>query len=84
MPIKRALRDELRRAVAIYCRASVFDKGRGIKREDQWNIMFEQFHGKGTDTISYGHLLASGQGVFQDMWDFNSENGLSVLKFLYS
>ncbi len=47
-------------------------------------MTFELYHGKGTDTISYGHLLTTGQGVSEDMWDVNPENRLSVLKLLCS
>ncbi len=39
--LTRQLRDELRRVAAVQCQASIFEKGKGMKCEEQWRLMYE-------------------------------------------
>ena len=69
-----AIRDELRRAVALYCMDIVFQKG-SMKVANQRGLMFDLYHGNdGKNVISHVKMLCNGGELFDDLFEERVEN----------
>lgn len=63
-----ALRDELRRTLAVKCYDSVCGMP-SMKVSEQHLWMFQLYHGDGKDGISNVDLLCKGQRPYQDLFE---------------
>lgn len=72
-----SIRDELRRAVALYCMDIVYRKD-SMKVAQMRSLMFDLYHGNDTkDIISHVKLLCNGEGVFADLFEERIETVVS-------
>lgn len=77
------LRKELRRTIAMVLYEKVHEQD-NMRMKDQESLMEKLFYGHG-NSISYLEMFLKGQGVFESMFDANSDNsGTKRLKQLYA
>ena len=60
--ISAKLRDELRRASAVYMYSVVYNSARGLQNVEQINLMYDMYHGTATE-LSNKKMLANGEGT---------------------
>ncbi len=52
----------------VRCRVTAYNKAQGMKTEEEWNLMYDLFHGTNiSDFIYYTPLLTTGQPLFDDI-----------------
>jgi hypothetical protein len=77
------LRKELRRTIAMVLYEKVHEQD-NMRMKDQESLMEKLFYGHG-DSISYLEMFLKGQGVFEHMFEANSDNsGSKRLKQLFA
>lgn len=63
--------DKIRRAIALLCLATVFEKG-SMKKEQQHAAMFDLYHGKkGSTTVSHLDQFIRAEGYFESCWQLD-------------
>ena len=72
--ITAALRDELRRVVALYCMDVIYRKD-PMKVNAMRTLMFDLFHGNSSkNIISHVDLLCRGDDIFSDLFEDRQDN----------
>ena len=67
-----SIRDELRRLVGLKCLDVLFRRD-SMKVSEQWDLMFDLFHGnQNTGTISNVSLLVGAEEAFEDLFEYSN------------